>query len=355
MKIKQVRELTDLSERTIRYYESELLISPVSKSMNNRNFREYSQADVDDLLVCAGLRRALFSIQEIREMMQNPDRIPLILGNYKSRTHTELEVKTRVLQAIDHLQGDQIKDIGALSTYLKPDIENFDLPQIDIKPNFGRFDNISTEEREREFQTFLKHEARRERIIGFFKSITSKGWYAICTILVVLLVVSIFINLSTTAQIEAYNQLGVKQTYVRWNEIELMAERVENYFQNSDGVNVEYLRTYVSDVCSYFPMSDFDTRFDSDIYQFFTFCYSTMFQTIISDGKNPNLEAFKKSFRAINAELLQISQSIIASQEDGVQKLLNPKSPEYKVMKEKILIFANKSKSEFNDLVFGSS
>lgn len=169
MKIKQVRELTDLSERTIRYYESELLISPVSKSMNNRNFREYSQTDVDDLLVCARLRRALFSIQEIREMMQNPERIPLILGNYKSRTHAELEVKNRILQAIDHLQNDQIKDIGTLSSYLIPDIDNLDLPQIDIKANFGQFDNISTDEREREFQIFLKHEARRERITRFFQ------------------------------------------------------------------------------------------------------------------------------------------------------------------------------------------
>jgi hypothetical protein len=297
----------------------------------------------------------LFSIQEIREMMQYPDRIQLILGNYRNRTHQELEAKARILHAIDHLQGDQIKDIATLSACLKPDTENLDLPQIDIKPNFGRFDNITTDERELEFQSFIKREARRERINIFLKSITAKGWYKICFALVMILVVSIIINVFTSAQIEAFTQLNAKQTYVRWNEIELMTERVENYCQNTRGANVEFLRTNVSDVCSYFPMFDQYNRFDSDIYEFFTFYYAVMFQEFLADNENPNLEHTNRTFRLMNTELMQISQSIIASQEAGMQKLLNPNSTEYKAFKEKIFNFTETYKSEFNDLFFGSS
>lgn len=149
--------------------------------------------------------------------------------------------------------------------------------------------------------------------------------------------------------------MNVKQTYVRWNEIELMSERVEKYFQNSNDANFEFLRTYVSGICSYFPMSDQNNRFDSDIYEFFAFYYSVLFQELVAENQSPNLKPINKIFRAMNTDLLQISQSIIANQEAGVQKLLDSKSTEYKELKEKIYIFTKTYKSEFDDLIFTSS
>lgn len=163
MKIKQVSKLTDLSERTIRFYEQEKLINPDQKLMNGRSFREYSQADVDALLTVSSLRRAFFTIQDIREMMETPDRIPHILENYKARTRQEAEVKTRIVKMLDNLDPDRFKDIVSLSASLQSATRNLSLPQMDAQPNFGRFDNISKEEREQEYKDFLVREEKRWR------------------------------------------------------------------------------------------------------------------------------------------------------------------------------------------------
>ena len=62
MKIKEVSERTGLTKKTIRYYEAEGLLSPEKQWQNGREYRNYSEADIQQLEKIASLRRARFSL-----------------------------------------------------------------------------------------------------------------------------------------------------------------------------------------------------------------------------------------------------------------------------------------------------
>ena len=66
MKIKELSEITGLTKRTIRFYEDAGLIHPEKSNRNGRDFREYSQQDAELLREVIVLRKARFTIDEIR-------------------------------------------------------------------------------------------------------------------------------------------------------------------------------------------------------------------------------------------------------------------------------------------------
>jgi DNA-binding transcriptional MerR regulator len=160
MQIKQVSRQTGLSERTIRYYEQEGLVVPAQTDRNGRAFRAYSPEDVATLTHISRLRRAEFSISEIREILADANRIPGIVEPVRNRLGRETEAKRRILEVLDSLDEAQVADLPALSGSLELTTERVALPAADMNPNFGRFDGITKEEREKEFQAYL---ARNEK------------------------------------------------------------------------------------------------------------------------------------------------------------------------------------------------
>ena len=68
MKLKEVCNITGLTKRTIRFYEEKQLISPQGEWKNGRVYRSYSDEDVKILQEIAVLRRAMFTIEEIRAL-----------------------------------------------------------------------------------------------------------------------------------------------------------------------------------------------------------------------------------------------------------------------------------------------
>ena len=76
MKIKEVSQLTGLSKKTIRFYEEEGLITPEKTYQNGRAYRCYTQADIQTLDEVALLRRARFSVEEIKTILSAPEEIP---------------------------------------------------------------------------------------------------------------------------------------------------------------------------------------------------------------------------------------------------------------------------------------
>ena len=68
MKIKEVSQKTGLSKKTIRFYEEEGLIEPEKTYQNGRAYRTYTQAHIQTLNDVALLRRARFSVGEMRQI-----------------------------------------------------------------------------------------------------------------------------------------------------------------------------------------------------------------------------------------------------------------------------------------------
>ncbi|HLO15220.1 MAG TPA: heavy metal-responsive transcriptional regulator [Anaerolineales bacterium] len=72
MKINQLADLTGVSPKTIRYYESiGVLPEPQRKS---NGYRDYAEADLERLKLVAGARKLEFSLDDVTEIIAMRDR-----------------------------------------------------------------------------------------------------------------------------------------------------------------------------------------------------------------------------------------------------------------------------------------
>jgi DNA-binding transcriptional MerR regulator len=73
MQIGEVAERTELSLRTIRYYEETGLVTPSARSQGG--FRLYTEADVARLMVIRRMKPLGFTLQEMRDLLAATDRL----------------------------------------------------------------------------------------------------------------------------------------------------------------------------------------------------------------------------------------------------------------------------------------
>ena len=86
MKIKAVCEYTGLSDRTIRYYIEEGLISPsYTENYLGRRTYSFSDKDIKELKDIAVLRKFDFTIDEIRTILNDSEASKVVLLNVKNR------------------------------------------------------------------------------------------------------------------------------------------------------------------------------------------------------------------------------------------------------------------------------
>lgn len=132
MKIKEVCEQTGLTDRAVRYYIEEELITPFYKEnyLGRRAF-DFSQADADRLGQIAVLRKFGFTIAEIREIFARPDAIGNVLRAVRERKEKNLSEQQTLLCALTRAQEEQPDSISALVSYLSEPVETLPLPASD--------------------------------------------------------------------------------------------------------------------------------------------------------------------------------------------------------------------------------
>ena len=69
MKMKEVCAQTGLTERAVRFYVQEKLVVPMAQRRGGRTWLDFSPADVDRLKGISTLRKAGFTLEEIRSMI----------------------------------------------------------------------------------------------------------------------------------------------------------------------------------------------------------------------------------------------------------------------------------------------
>lgn len=111
MRIKEAAQRTGLTERAIRLYEEHGLIAPAVTDKNGRDFRDYTDSDVEKLRTIAALRRALFTIDEIKTMEASPESIPSVVSAHKDRMHVDFQ---NLEYLIDHI--DRVDETAVTST-----------------------------------------------------------------------------------------------------------------------------------------------------------------------------------------------------------------------------------------------
>ena len=123
MKIKTVCEKTGLTDRTIRYYIEEGLISPsYTENYLGRKSFEFSDENISELNDIAVLRSFDFSIEEIRVILLTPESSPDIIKGAKERLEKNLLINEKKVSAMSSLNAEQSYTLSQLAMELsKPD------------------------------------------------------------------------------------------------------------------------------------------------------------------------------------------------------------------------------------------
>lgn len=153
MKIKEITQKTGLTKKTVRFYEAAGLLEVESHECNGRTFRDYSEENVQQLLDIATLRRARFSVDEIRRMKQEPQQTAEIFRDYRERLREELWDLHDILSVADGIDGPALTGPQELIQKMKGVASNYPLPAVDIHPRFRYLDELED----------LQAEARRDR------------------------------------------------------------------------------------------------------------------------------------------------------------------------------------------------
>lgn len=134
MKIKSVCELTGLSDRTIRYYVEEKLISPsYTENYLGRKSFDFSKADVDTLNDIAILRRFDFSVGEIRDIITDAENSKSIIQSVKDRTELRVNDGRVLLEALSRIPADKAYTLASLAEQLSKPSSDLPLQTENIK------------------------------------------------------------------------------------------------------------------------------------------------------------------------------------------------------------------------------
>lgn len=114
MKMKEVCIATGLTERAVRFYVQEQLVIPQSQRRGGRTWLDFSPADVDRLRAIAVLRKAGFTLEEIRSMAQDfPQNAPDAAFALRHRLQAAIDAYDR-LRFTDTTQANNLEDYAAL-------------------------------------------------------------------------------------------------------------------------------------------------------------------------------------------------------------------------------------------------
>lgn len=136
MKIKDVIKETGLTDRAIRLYMENDLIKPeYDENYNGRKSIDFSENDVLQLKNIATLRKADFSIQEIKSLQSGGETAQQTVKEYIKRTNEKIQFNTEIIEKIGTLADEENITIEIicekLSTNLadeKVPIEDMELP-----------------------------------------------------------------------------------------------------------------------------------------------------------------------------------------------------------------------------------
>ena len=142
MKIKEVSEKTGLTKKTIRYYEAEGLLNPEKQWQNGREYRNYSEQDIFQLEKIAALRRARFSVEEIRHIESVPEDIPAVFQSYRQRLQQEQRDLSSILAIVNNISSSDLTSEDQLIAEIRPATMGLPLPAVDLDPHFRYLDEM---------------------------------------------------------------------------------------------------------------------------------------------------------------------------------------------------------------------
>ena len=136
MKIKEICEKTDLTERAIRLYIENGLVTPsINESYSGRRNIDFSEEDAERLRRISVLRKAGFSISQIRLMQQEPEKSREVLQEFIDNTNKRIETDSEIVACLTPLLSYESLNSEQISKSLEnPVIEEKAIPAEDSEP-----------------------------------------------------------------------------------------------------------------------------------------------------------------------------------------------------------------------------
>ncbi len=133
MKIKEVSEKTNLTERAIRLYIENGLVAPsFNESYTGRRNVDFSAEDMETLKSISVLRKAGFSIGEIKLMQLQPEKSKDVLREFIDKTSKKIIEDTEIVSCLTPLLSEDLLSPEKICQSLsKPVIEEKSLPPED--------------------------------------------------------------------------------------------------------------------------------------------------------------------------------------------------------------------------------
>lgn len=128
MKMKEVCAATGLTERAVRFYVQEQLVTPQAQRRGGCTWLDFSEADVQRLRAVGTLRKAGFTINEIRSMGQDFQ---------KNAPGASFALRCRLQEAIDtyerlrHIDTAQANDLESYASLLECEVNGQPIPDSD--------------------------------------------------------------------------------------------------------------------------------------------------------------------------------------------------------------------------------
>ena len=155
MKTKKICEATGLTRKALLFYEEKGLFRPEKRWSNGREYREYSEENLRELREIAVLRKAWFTIDEIRRMKESPEETPEIFRSYYLWLQAQQAELAELLRAAEDLRQTGVADMAQLVARLEQPARSLPLPPADIHPRFRYLDEMEERPSRVQIQTNL--------------------------------------------------------------------------------------------------------------------------------------------------------------------------------------------------------
>ena len=134
MKMKEVLERTGLTDRAVRLYIANELVAPeCSRGYTGRNSFDFSEEDVEALQKIALLRKADFSIEQIKALQSGGEEAKTALSEYLEEKREEYHRDGMILEALADLPGEGAPNLDELCRRLTEGFREKKVPQADMK------------------------------------------------------------------------------------------------------------------------------------------------------------------------------------------------------------------------------
>lgn len=133
MKIKEVIQQTGLTDRAVRLYIDNGLLNPsITESYSGRKSIDFTEGDVRQLNNVAMLRKAGFSITDIKSIIENNE-TKNIIQKHIDTMQKEINDKAEIVEKLRSIPLDRDVTIDEICTSLSSTVEENEIPSEDIK------------------------------------------------------------------------------------------------------------------------------------------------------------------------------------------------------------------------------